>query len=357
MVTILASVFVLGILIIVHEFGHFWMARKMGVGVEIFSIGFGKAIYKRKIGETEFLVSWIPLGGYVKMIGDEEEEAGDEPQKHADPKLAYNNKPIWRRLLIVSAGPIANLLFAVFIFALVHMIGFEIPDTKIKNILENSPAERAGMVEGDRIVEIDEITITKWNELVETISKSPGRELTVKVERGGGTTTYLKITPATEVSKTIFGEKIEVGKVGISPDSIFIRYNPFEAVYLGAKKTWEIIYLTGLVVVKIFQNIVPADTIGGPLMIFKIAGDQAEAGLIPLLMFMGVLSVNLGILNLLPVPVLDGGHLVFLAIEAVKGSPISLKGREIAQQVGMFLLLMLMAFAFYNDITRFLTDS
>ncbi len=351
MLTIVASIFVLGLLITVHEAGHFLMAKKMGVGVEKFSIGFGKPIYKKTSGETEYMVSWIPLGGYVKMVGDEEDgEEVPQERKH----LAYNHKPVWRRLLIVAAGPLSNLLFAAFLFAVVFMAGVQMPTTAIHKVLEDSPASSVGLVAGDIIEEIDGVEIADWNQLAELISKSPGKEISLTVRRTGGAVAHIKVTPDSKSAKTIFGEEIRTGRIGISPEMSIRHYNPFHAVYMGFMKTGEIIYLTGMVIVKIFQNVVPANTIGGPLMILKIAGDQAQAGLIPLIMFMAVLSVNLGVLNFLPIPILDGGHIFFLAIEAVKGSPVSLKGREIAQQVGMFLLILLMVFAFYNDISRFL---
>jgi regulator of sigma E protease len=212
------------------------------------------------------------------------------------------------------------------------------------------------MTVGDRIVEIDGAKIKDWGQLAETISASPGKKLHIVVERVGGARTEMDVTPVLEKSKTIFGETTPVGRIGISPDQIFKRYNPIEAVGLGFHKMYDISILTVMMIVKIFQKVVPADTIGGPLMIFKIAGDQAQAGILPLLMFMGVLSVNLGVLNFLPIPILDGGHIVFLALEKILGKPLSLRGREVAQQVGMFLLISLMVFAFYNDISRFIAD-
>ena len=371
MVTILASIFVLGVLIIVHEYGHYWMAIKMGVGVEKFSIGFGKELYKKQVGETEFRVAWIPFGGYVKMVGDEEDyspaeangtengEAGEaeqeEPAKPVDPEKAFNQKPVWRRFLIVAAGPVANLLFAIFIFALVFMIGVDTPDTRIKQVIAGSPAMAAGVMEGDRIIEINGEEILSWGELAEYIGESPDEPLSLTLQMDDGSIRYVTVTPEAQSAKTIFGEDIRVGRIGITPDHTLVRQNPIKAIGLGFTKTWEIIHLTGLVVVKMFQSVVPADTIGGPLMIFKVAGDKASEGPTALLVFMAVLSVNLGILNLLPIPVLDGGHILFMMIETLKGSPLSIRGREIAQQVGMFLLISLMAFAFYNDITRFLT--
>ena len=353
-ITVVAAIVVLGFLIIIHEAGHFLMAKKMGVGVEKFSIGFGRPIWKKKSGETEYILAWIPFGGYVKMVGDEEEEG---ESKIENSELAFNQKPIWRRSLIVAAGPAANLLLAILLFAVVYMIGINMADTKILEVMKDSPAQAVGMVDGDRIVEINGTPINSWDQLAEIISGSAGMQITILLERVDGSLKEIRITPETHASKTIFGEDIQVGRIGIRPDEIFKRYGPLEAIYRGTMQTGRIIYLTGLAIVKIFQNVVPADNIGGPLMIMKMAGDQAKAGIVPLLMFMGLISVNLGILNLLPVPILDGGHLLFFLVEAIKGKPVTIKGRIFAQQVGMFLLISLMAFAFYNDISRFIAGN
>ncbi|MBI5177859.1 MAG: RIP metalloprotease RseP [Nitrospinae bacterium] len=355
MTYLVSALIVLGVLIIVHEVGHFLMARRMGVGVEKFSIGFGPQLWSKKVGETEYRLALAPFGGYVKMVGDEEGEA-EEGAPPADPEKAFNKKPVWRRMLIVAAGPTANLLFAALVFGAIYAWGITVPDTKIKTVLKDSPAQAAGLTQGDRIVSIDGKAVEDWSHLADTISTSPGKPLKLAVDRADGTKVEITVIPAPDKAKTIFGETVAVGRIGISPDETFKRYNPVEAVALGFRKTYEVSYLTLMVIVKIFQKVVPAETIGGPLMIFKIAGDQAQAGIIPLLMFMGVLSVNLGILNFLPIPILDGGHIVFFIIEGIIRKPVSLRAREIAQQVGLFLLISLMAFAFYNDITRFIAD-
>ncbi len=350
---VFSALVVLGVLIIVHELGHFLMARWMGVGVEKFSIGFGPEIWSKKSGDTLYRLAAAPFGGYVKMVGDEEGEP-EEGAPPVDPAKAFNKKPVWRRLLIVSAGPVFNLIFASLVFALVYMVGINVPDTVIKSVMSKSAAQEAGLMPDDRIVNIDGAKIDSWSQLADTIAASPGKDLAIAVDRPGKGEMVIHVIPVPDKAKTIFGEEVSVGRVGIVPSEIFKRYNPFEAARMGTMKMVEVSKLTLMVIVKIFQKVVPADTIGGPLMIFKIAGDQAQAGIMPLIMFMGVLSVNLGVLNFLPIPVLDGGHLVFFLIEAVKGSPVSLRGRELSQQVGIFLLISLMAFAFYNDITRFI---
>ena len=350
---VFSALVVLGVLIIVHELGHFLMARWMGVGVEKFSIGFGPEIWSKQSGETLYRLAAAPFGGYVKMVGDEEGEP-EEGAPPPDPAKAFNKKPVWRRLLIVSAGPVFNLIFASLVFAVVYMVGINVPDTVIKSVMSDSAAKAVGLLPDDRIVRIDGVKMDTWGRLADTIAASPGKELTFTIDRPGKGEMAIHIIPVPDKAKTIFGEEALVGRVGIVPAEIFKRYNPFEAVRMGVTKMVEVSRLTLMVIVKIFQKVVPADTIGGPLMIFKIAGDQAQAGIMPLIMFMGVLSVNLGVLNFLPIPVLDGGHIVFFLIEALKGSPVSLRGREISQQVGIFLLISLMAFAFYNDITRFI---
>lgn len=350
---VFSALVVLGVLIIVHELGHFLAARWMGVGVEKFSIGFGPEIWSKKSGETLYRLAAAPFGGYVKMVGDEEGEP-EEGTPPADPAKAFNKKPVWRRLLIVSAGPVFNLVFAAMIFAVVYMAGINVPDTVIKSVMSNSAAQAAGLLADDRILSIDGAKIDNWSQLADIIAASPGKELAIAVNRPGQGETVIHVIPVPDKAKTIFGEEVSVGRVGIVPAEIFKRYNPIEAARMGTMKMVEVSKLTLMVIVKIFQKVVPADTIGGPLMIFKIAGDQAQAGIMPLIMFMGVLSVNLGVLNFLPIPVLDGGHIVFFIIEAIKGSPVSLRGREISQQVGIFLLISLMAFAFYNDISRFI---
>ncbi len=350
---VFSALVVLGVLIIVHELGHFLMARWMGVGVEKFSIGFGPEIWSKQKGETLYRLAAAPFGGYVKMVGDEE----GEPEPGAppvDPAKAFNQKPVWRRLLIVMAGPVFNLIFAALVFAVVYMAGINVPDTVIKTVMSNSAAQAAGLKPDDRILTIDGVKIENWGILADIVSSSPGKELAIAVDRPGAGQMTIHVIPVPDKAKTIFGEEVSVGRVGIQPTEIFKRYNPIEAVGLGVMKMAEVSKLTLMVIVKIFQKVVPADTIGGPLMIFKIAGDQAQAGIMPLIMFMGVLSVNLGVLNFLPIPVLDGGHIVFFIIEAIKGSPVSLRGRELSQQVGIFLLISLMAFAFYNDISRFI---
>lgn len=345
--TFFAAILVLGALIFVHELGHFLVAKKMGVGVEKFSLGFGPKIIGKKIGDTEYLLSAVPLGGYVKMTGE------DPDEECTDKENSFTEASVWRRLAIVFAGPVFNLLFAVLIFAVVFMIGVPVLSSMVGKVKDGSPAMKAGLQADDRIIAIGDKGIKLWDELRNIVHNSPNKELAFKIDRNGQEINVY-ITPESNQTKNLFGEDIKVGLIGIEPAPNFIteRYNPIIAVYKGFEKTWEITYLTIVAIKKLIQRVIPADTIGGPILILQMAGEQAKAGLLNLAFFIALLSINLGILNLLPIPILDGGHILFFLIEAVFGKPVNAKMREIAQQVGIALLVLLMAFAFYNDIER-----
>lgn len=345
--TFFSAILVLGVLIFVHEFGHFLVAKKLGVGVEKFSLGFGPQIIGKKIGDTEYMLSAIPLGGYVKLTGEDPDEECD------DREHSFTDASVWRRLAIVSAGPVFNLLFAALIFTIVFMIGVPVLSSVIGKVRDASPALKAGLLANDKIIAIGDKKIKLWDELRNIVHNSPYKELVFKIDRNGQELD-LNITPESHETKNLFGEDIKVGLIGIEPASNFIveRYNPIIAVYKGFEKTWEITYLTIVAIKKLIQRVIPADTIGGPILILQMAGEQAKVGLLNLVFFIALLSINLGILNLLPIPILDGGHILFFLIEAVIGKPVPAKKREIAQQVGIAMLISLMAFAFYNDIMR-----
>ncbi len=346
--TFLVPILVLCALIFVHELGHFLVAKKLGVGVEKFSLGFGPKIIGKKFGETEYLISAVPLGGYVKLVGEDPEEECD------DKDFSFTEASVWRRLAIVSAGPFSNILFAVLIFAVVYMIGVPSLSTVIGKIRPESPALNAGLLINDKILSIDGEKIKLWDDLREIVLNSPDKELIFTIDRSGQELN-IKITPESGKTKNLFGETIQAGLIGIEPSPIPVieRYNPATAIYKGFEKTWEITYLTIISIKKLIDRTIPADNIGGPIFILKMAGDQAKVGLLSLAFFVSLLSSNLGILNLLPIPILDGGHILFFLFEGLFGKPIAAKKREIAQQVGIAMLLALMVFAFYNDITRF----
>ena len=348
--SIFAFVFVLGILVFFHELGHFLIARRIGVKVLKFSLGFGPKLVGRKIGETEYLISSVPLGGYVKLLGeDPTEEMSPE-----DRGRSFSDQTVGKRIAVVMAGPLFNLILAALIFIFLFMVGIPLLTTEIGDIIGDSPAMKAGVLPGDKIVAINGKEISLWDEMKEIIEKNRDQAMTFTVQRGDNRID-LKITPMVVDDENPLKEKVRVGRIGVRPKGAFIikRYNPVSAVLLGIERTWNITELTVLGIIKIFQRQIPADTIGGPILILQMAGQQASEGFVNIMLFIAILSINLGVINLFPIPILDGGHILFFLIEAVMGKPVGIKKREIAQQIGLFLLVSLMLFAFYNDIMRF----
>jgi regulator of sigma E protease len=349
--SIVAAVIVLGFLILFHEMGHFLVAKRVGVGVLKFSIGFGPKLIGRQYGATEYVISAIPLGGFVKMIGEDP----DEEVSEADKPYSFNHKPLWQRTAIVLAGPVANLLLAFLAFTLVFSIyGAQVPGDAalVGGLIEGMPAKAAGLQKGDRIVAVDGQSIENWDQLSEIISASGGKSLNLSVERSGQRLD-LTITPQPKDDKNIFGEvQGKAYRIGIERGFVTEKVSVIEAVGMGASQTYWWMKTLVLSVWKLIRGSIPADQIGGPILIVQAAGEQAQKGLEDLLHFMAMISVNLAILNLLPIPILDGGHLFFFLIEGVLRRPLAIRHREIAQQVGLVVLISLMALALYNDIAR-----
>lgn len=441
-----AFLLALGILIAVHEFGHFWVARRCGVYVERFSIGFGKAIWQRKGKDgTEYTLAMIPLGGYVKML-DERVEAVPEHQRH----MAFNNKKLWQRSAIVAAGPFANFVFAVFAYWVVYLIGvpavkpvigevapqsiaaqggiapgmelksisgIETPDWEsvnmamishigdkqmavtltephsnidvkrtlnltdwyydperenvlttlgltpytpaitlvISQLVDNGAEINAGFQLNDKIIAVDGEPIKQWQTFADLVKANPGKTLNVEVLRDNAPLT-LALTPAVKDLKD--GSK--AGYVGIAPKvdawpedyRINLQFGPIESVAKATEKTWQLVTLTFDMVTKLVTGDVAIKNLSGPISIAKGAGMTADFGLVYFLGFLALISVNLGIVNLLPLPVLDGGHLMFFAIEAVTRRPVSEKIQDIGYRVGSAILVALMAIALFNDFTR-----
>lgn len=440
-----AFIVALGLLVAVHEFGHFWVARRCGVKVERFSIGFGKAIWRR-LGKdgTEYVLALIPLGGYVKMLDGRVDalKPGEEAQ-------AFNHKSVWARMAIVAAGPMANFVFALFAFWLMFIIGvpsvkpvvgevrpasivaeagilpgMEIvgvggedtgdwesvtyalishlgddsvqlklkaantsyavdktlqlaswkfdPDKEspigslgivplggkvlpvVEAVVPSSASEKAGLQIGDRIKGVDGEAITEWAQFVERVQQSPAQPLQVTVERGGSEMT-LTLTPD---GKKVKGQL--VGFVGLSPQLVplpdeyrtLLQYGPLQALWHGVQKTWSLITLTFDMIGKLIGGIVSLDNLSGPISIAKGAGSSADYGLVYFLGFLALISVNLGIINLFPLPVLDGGHLVYFLIEAITGKPVSEKIQEVGFRIGAAILMLLMGIALFNDFAR-----
>ena len=341
---------VLAVLIIFHEWGHFLAARFFGVKVLRFSMGFGPRLIGRQVGETEYLVCAVPLGGYVNLLG----ESPDEPLSDDDRPRAFSSQSVWRRTLIVAAGPGFNLLLAVALFMVVAMVGLPTLTPQVGVIQTGMPAERAGLMPDDVIRAIEEQEIAQWEEIQAALQRHGGKTLTMIVERHGQRLP-LTITPERRERPTLFGEMKPGWLIGVSPKGTFVtrRLNPVSAAVFGLRRTGEITVLTVVGLAKIIQGTVPSSTIGGPILIAQLVGQQANEGLLAISLFIAILSINLGVINLFPIPVLDGGHLLFFAIEAVLGRPVSIQKRELAQRVGFALLISLMLFAFYNDIMRF----
>jgi regulator of sigma E protease len=347
---IISFIIVLSILIFFHELGHFLIARLFGVGVEKFSLGFGPKLLGKKIGITDYRISLIPLGGYIKMVGEEPDSQIDP----ADIPISFSHKHVFKRILIVAAGPIFNLLLAVIIFFGIFQIsGAFILKPSIGKIEEGTPAHREGLKENDLIVAIDGSPVSSWDEMAETIISSRGKTLKLLVRRGE-TTFEINITPELKTTRNIFGEDIKRYMIGIAASgNVFIKeLNPFQAFWASITQTYNITKLTLITVGKLIQGKISAKTLGGPIMIAQMAGQQAKQGATNLLFFIALISINLAILNFLPIPVLDGGHLLFFFIEAIIRRPVNTKIREIAQQAGIFILILLMIYVFYNDITR-----
>ena len=431
MTTLISFLVVLGILVFIHELGHFIMAKLSGVGVLKFSLGFGPKIIGIKRGETEYLISALPLGGYVKMVG----ESTDEEVSQEDNEKSFANKPLSKKAAIVAAGPLMNLVLAFVLLPLIYLIGIQIPayldkEPIIGYVVKGEIADKAGLRKGDIILSIDDESIKNWEELNTAIISNPNRSLKLKIKRdgalkeilftpeassrtGGGIAGFLppmspavgglnkglpaekaglkigdtilavngvKIDHWIELQQAIQNKKAEeklllikrgnetftVGikpelnedikayVIGISPlqETITRRYGPVGAVIEGTKKMGELTIMTFVIIKKLFFGEISIKTLGGPLMIAQVAGQAAESGLTALLSLTAFLSLQLGILNLLPIPVLDGGFFVFFGIEALRGKPLSEKVMTIVQNIGIGLLVLLMVFVTYNDVMR-----
>ncbi|MGE5843896.1 MAG: RIP metalloprotease RseP [Syntrophaceae bacterium] len=348
-VNIVSVVILLGVLIFVHELGHFLLAKSLGVGVLKFSLGFGPKLIGRKVGETEYMISLVPLGGYVKLLG----ESDTDDVLPQDERRSFVKQHVLKKIAIVVAGPLFNFLFAILAFAVIFMVGVPSLTTDIGSIQPGSPAEVAGVRAGDNVQSIDGRNVGRWSDLAEIITTSGGKELTLKLKRDG-TLQDVRVKPESVKVKNVFGEDVDSWKIGVgaSNNTFIERQNPIRAVWTGMEQTWAITELTLISIVKMVQGIVSPDSLGGPILIAQMAGAHVKKGIMNFVFFMALLSINLAVLNLFPIPVLDGGHLMFFLIELVTGKEVNIKWRERAQQVGFFILVMLMIFVFYNDIMR-----
>ncbi len=432
-----AGIVMLGILVFVHELGHFCVAKLAGVKILKFSLGFGPRLFSRTWGETEYMVCAIPLGGYVQMLGEGSGEEGESAVLTDEERArSFAGRPVGQRTAIVAAGPLMNLLLPFLVLPLAYMVGVDLPaflerpacigyvvvDSEaavagfragdcltavngepvatwteadqallahagsplaftvaregasvsvgftpkdggleglqslglrplqaatVGAVTAGMPAQAAGVAAGDHIRAIDGRPVGSWYELKEIIQKSEGKPLAFLVERSGAQLT-LTVTPAQD---EIDGAGYLIGIVP-QEETVFKRFGPVEAFKAGAERTFDLIKLTLVFVQKLFAGHVSTKNIGGPITVVQLAGQAAQTDLATIFSFLAFLSIQLGILNLLPIPILDGGHLFFNLFELVLRRPLSLRAREIAQQIGLVLLIMLMLLAFYNDIMR-----
>lgn len=435
MLTVVAGIIMLGILVFVHELGHFCIAKVAGVKVLKFSLGFGPRIVSKQWGETEYMVCAVPLGGYVQMLGEGGGEEGEGTELSPEERQrSFAEKAVSRRMAIVAAGPLMNLLLPFLILPVAYMVGIELPayldrapcvgyvapasegseagflagdciaavnddpvpswtelekslvvnagspleflvsrgqqtvtvtmvpedggleglrslglhprqEAVVGGLAPGMPAQAAGMEVGDRIVVVGETPIGSWYDLKPAIQALEGRAEAISVERDGQLLT-LTLKPVREDGSDYL--------IGVAPlqEGVFKRFGFLDAVRAGADRTVELIRLTLVFIQKMFAGHVSTKSIGGPITVVQIAGQAAQTDLASVLTILAFLSIQLGILNLLPIPILDGGHLFFNLFELVLRRPLSLRTREIAQQIGLVLIIMLMVLAFYNDIVR-----
>ncbi len=436
MTTIIAGILMLGILVFIHELGHFVVAKICGVKVLKFSLGFGPKLVSRRRGETEYQICAIPLGGYVQMLGEGSGEQGEDVELSAEEKArSFAEQSVAKRLAIVSAGPVMNLILPLLILPISFMVGVQMPtyldqpacvgyvipessadtggfqagdcitalnqqaisswnetnksfislagddllfqvdrdgellqlsipadndslqgmqalgflprqEARIGGLAPDMPAAAAGLQEGDLILKIGSYPISSWYDLKGVVQKIGNQTVSIYLERAGQPLT-VDLTPQQHGGEGDF-------LLGIAPsyDSELKQFGFFAAIREGSDRTWELIKLTVVFVQKLFSGSVSAENIGGPITVIQIAGQAAQTDLSAILSILAFISIQLGILNLLPIPILDGGHILFYLIELVIRRPVSIRVREMSQQVGMAMLLMLMVLAFYNDIVR-----
>jgi len=352
--TIVAFIIVLGILIFFHELGHFLVAKASGVMVLKFSLGFGPALLKKKIGETEYMLSAFPLGGYVKMLGEGKKSDGDEIIMPEDPSRSFEGKPLRIKAAIVAAGPLFNLFLAFLIYVLISWIGIPTLSPVIGEVQDKTPAYNAGLMKGDRIISINSREIKAWDDIPLIMSENKADKLDIVILRSG-TQFKVQVKPLMTKAKNIFGENIDHPIIGISSaGEVFTkRYGPISGLQYGFNQCWWVIKMTGIAFSKIIKGTIPIkESLGGPIMIAQVSGKSFKTGLLPFIGLIAFISINLAIINILPIPVLDGGYILIFIIEGIIRRPLNDKPKEIAQQIGLFLLILLMLFAFYNDIAR-----
>ena len=353
-------VIVLTVLVFVHEFGHYWIARRNDVKVEVFSIGFGPELFGwwDRAG-TRWKFSAIPLGGYVKMFGDADASsglpiAGMNQLSPAEWAVSFHGKRLGQRAAIVAGGPIANFVFAIVVLAVLFATyGQPFTPPEVGQVQPGSAAEAGEIHPGDVITNINGTDIQRFEDVQQIVRMNPGVPMTLVVKRDGQPVT-LHVTPSRTEITDRFGDRHEIGLLGIGRSGVeYVRRNPIRAAGSAVQETWNLSIGTLEAMWQIIIGTRGSDELGGPLRIAQMSGEVARGGVVQLLWFMAVLSINLGLINLFPVPVLDGGHLLFYAAEAIRGRPLGQRAQEYGFRIGLALVLTLMVFATWNDLVHF----
>jgi regulator of sigma E protease len=350
---------ILTVLVFVHEFGHYLIARWNGVRVEVFSIGFGAELFGwwDRAG-TRWKFSTIPLGGYVKMFGDADPSSGLPAAglgrlAQADRDVSFHYKRLGQRVAIVAAGPAANFVFAIVVLAVLFMtFGQPYTPAEVGQVQPGSAAEQGGMRAGDVMISIDGRSIARFEDVQQVVRLNPGVPMAIVVRRDGQET-ELHITPSRTELTDRFGNRTEIGLLGIARSGMeYVKRDPLTALLQAGTETWDLTLGTLKAMWQIVIGTRAVDELGGPLRIAQMSGEVAQGGVVAIMWFMAVLSINLGLINLFPVPVLDGGHLLYYAAEAVRGKPLGQRAQEYGFRIGLALVLTLMVFATWNDLVH-----
>ena len=345
---------ILSVVVFVHEFGHYWVARRNRVRIEVFSIGFGPELFgiNDRHG-TRWKFSAIPLGGYVKMLGDADAASATVDLGTGREPDSFPSKSVWQRMAIVAAGPFANFLFAIIALAILFaVVGRPFTPAEVGEVQPDSPAAAAGLLPGDRIQSVDDQAVESFEALQAIVRESAGTPLRFTIERSGEAL-ELTVTPAASEIEDRFGNRHQVGLIGVSRAGVeYRRSNPATAVFEATAETGRMVSGTLYALGEMIVGSRGTQELGGPLRIAQMSGQIAQDGLVPALWFTAVLSINLGLINLFPIPMLDGGHLVLYGIEAVRGRPLNERSQEIAFRFGLAMVLSLMVFATWNDLVH-----
>ena len=339
---------ILSILIVVHEFGHFIAAKKSKIRVEVFSLGFGKKLFSRKLKDTEYMISALPFGGYIKMAGDNTQEAKGAVDEFLSASLL-------KRFCVIFFGPLFNYLLGIVFFWIVFVIGFVQLPTTVDTVCDNSGAKAAGIIAGDRITSVEGSSVQYWDDLVRQVYRNRSRDIVwVGVDRAGQPLSFAVHLKYTQMTETGPKARVGLGVTACSNKAIVVKTNVAQALVLSAKHTYDLTVLTYQALWSMVTGSLSVkDSVTGPLGMFVITDKVIKLGIAAVLNFVAILSISLGIFNLLPLPALDGGHLVLLLVEKIRGKPLSKKADEVLNQIGFGFLILAAVLVFFNDLVKF----